>query len=111
MTMRAAILNIIYAWITRAVLRLFPRAVAEALATVFGIWTAILPLLIWVAWSADVLMMVLLSGAVSATLYAIFAIATAPNSAKPGFQDWRQQQADYENERAGPRKSTWRDIA
>ena len=111
MTLRAALLNYLYAWITRVVLRVFPRAVAEALALVFGIWTAILPLLIWVAWSADVLFTVLLSGAVSTTLYAIFAIATAPYEARSEYRDWTQQRANFETERAQPRKSTWRDIA
>ena len=83
----------------------------EALATIFGLWTAILPLLIWAAWSADVFYAVLLSGAVSTTLYAIFAIATAPNVSESDLIKWKQRRTQYENKHAVPRKSTWRDIA
>ena len=101
----------IYQAITQLVLRIMPRAVAEALATVFGLWTAILPLLIWAAWSADVLIAVLLSGAVSVTLYLVFAIAAAPDNARSGLDDWRQRRDEYDSARAMPRKSTWRDIA
>ena len=97
--------------ITRIVLGIMPRAFAEVLATIFGLWTAVLPLLIWAAWSADVLATVLLSGAVSVTLYLIFAIAAAPDGARSALNDWRQRRDQYETERAEPRKSTWRDIA
>lgn len=97
--------------ITRFVLGIMPRALAEVLATIFGLWTAILPLLIWVAWSADVLAAVLLSGAVSVTLYLLFAIAAAPDGQRSALNDWRQRRDRYESERAEPRKSTWRDIA
>ena len=111
MQYRAVVTDVVYQLITRVVLRLVPRAIAEALATIFGLWTAILPLLIWAAWSADVLYAVLLSGAVSTTLYAIFAIATAPNVSKSDLIEWKQRRARYENKHAVPRKSTWRDIA
>ena len=101
----------VYQLITRMVLSVMPRVLAEVLATIFGLWTAILPLLIWAAWSADVLAAVLLSGAVSVTLYLVFAIAAAPDGARSALNDWRQRRNQYDNARAMPRKSTWRDIA
>ena len=51
----------LYSSITQSVQWLMPKWAAEALMTLFGIWTAILPLLIWAAWSAEVLFFVLLS--------------------------------------------------
>ncbi len=111
MKYRAVVIDVVYQLITRVVLRIVPRAIAEALATIFGLWTAILPLLIWVAWSADVFYAVLLSGAVSTTLFAIFAIATAPYVSKSDLIEWKHRRTQYENERSVPRKSTWRDIA
>lgn len=110
MNLRALTPDFVYQLITLIVSRLVPRPIAEVLATVFGIWTALLPLMIWVAWSADVLFLVLLSGAVSATLYAIFAIATAPDKATTDYQEWKQQRSQFENDRPTPRKPSWRDI-
>lgn len=111
MKWRAVAPEFLYRLITRVVLRLVPRAVAEILATVFGMWTAILPLLIWAAWSAEVLAAVLLSGAVSITLYAVFAIASAPDDPSTSFATFKQQREKHESERAMPRKSSWRDMA
>ncbi|MEM8972364.1 MAG: hypothetical protein AAGD43_09930 [Pseudomonadota bacterium] len=111
MTFREAVLGYIYEALSRVVLRFFPRIVAEVLATVFGLWTAILPVLIWVAWSADVLYAVLLSGAISTTLYAVFAIATAPSAATSSFQQWKQEKAEFNSAKSKPSKSTWRDIS
>ena len=110
MRLRLPVPGFIYELITRFVLRIIPVVVAEALATVFGIWTAIVPLSIWVAWSAEVLLIVLLSAVVSTVLYAIFAIAAAPNKTQSSFTDWTQQRAQYERDRASQRRSSWRDI-
>ncbi|MGI9524715.1 MAG: hypothetical protein ACR2PG_24050 [Hyphomicrobiaceae bacterium] len=111
MKFRGVAPDVIYQLITRVVLRLVPKKIAEALATIFGLWTAILPLLIWAAWSADVFYAVLLSGAASTTLYAVFAIATAPNESKSDLIEWKQRRTQYENKRAAKRKPTWCDIA
>ena len=110
MRLRPTVPGFIYELITRWVLRFVPVAVAEALATIFGIWTAIVPLLIWVAWSAEILLIVLLSGAASTVLYAIFAIAAAPNKTQSSFSDWMQRRAQYERDRESKRLSSWRDI-
>ncbi|MEM9356895.1 MAG: hypothetical protein AAGB04_11825 [Pseudomonadota bacterium] len=111
MTLREAIFAYIYDVLSRAVLRFVPRVVAEILATVFGLWTAILPLLIWVAWSAEVLYAVLLSGVISTTLYAVFAIATAPRVATSAYQQWKQEKAEFNRQQSRTSKSTWRDMS
>ncbi len=111
MTLREAIFAYIYDVLSRVVLRFVPRIVAEVLATVFGLWTAILPLLIWVAWSAEVLYAVLLSGIVSTALYAVFAIATAPRVATPAYQRWKREKAEFNGQQSRTSKSTWRDIS
>jgi len=95
--------------ITSLVLRFVPHAIAETFATIFGLLTAAMPLLLWVSWSKHVFLSVLVFGSVCTALYAIFAIATAPDEPTSDFIESRRAQKDYEGKRAIKSKSTWRD--
>jgi hypothetical protein len=102
----------IYRAITWIVLALFPRVLAEAMMTIFGLWTAILPLLLWVAWSPELLIYVLISGAVSFLSYALFAIALAPACRTTiSDEEWQRNQDDLNIRSKAKPKKTWRDIA
>ena len=95
--------------ISLAILRVLPIGVVRTLATIFGIWTAIIPLLVWVAWSAEVLGYVLASGAVSIVLCGIFSAAAAP--IRPTFGPSRRASGPFQSTPKIPRSRSWRDHA
>jgi len=95
--------------ISNAILRVLPRRIVETLATVFGIWTAIVPLLLWVAWSAEVLGYVLVSGAVSLLLCGMFSAATAPK--RSALNAPQRHPTPFQTTPKISRKKSWRDSA
>lgn len=98
--------------IRRIVFRLMPRRAAEILATAFGLWCTVLPLALWVAWTGEMFLYILASGAVSCFCFAVLGIATAPARRTPqDLAERRRSLDDLARLRAARGRTTWRDTA
>ena len=101
----------LYRNITWAVLRVVDRRVAAVLATAFGLYAALLPLLLWVAWSREVFDFILFSGGVSIALFTLLAIAISPEGKSKGFDEWKRMVKEYDHGRSQQEKQGWRDVS
>ncbi|MEZ5853749.1 MAG: hypothetical protein R3D67_02990 [Hyphomicrobiaceae bacterium] len=59
-----------------------PRRIVQSLSTICGVWTAIAPLLLWIAWPPKIWMALFWSGMIAMLLTGIFTAALMPPTQK-----------------------------
>lgn len=94
--------------VSRTILRLLSRRAVNLLASLFGMWTAALPILLWISWKSEVLGYVLASGGISLVLCGLLSSATAPKRAHVNKPVTR---STFETTPKIPRRRSWRDDA
>ena len=87
-----------------------PRKLIQRLSTLFGLWTAVSPLLLWIAWPPRIWFSLLVSGLAAMMLTGIFTAALMPPSST-----LRKLSAEARARETGPwaRKDEdagWRDV-
>ena len=97
--------------ISRAILRVLPVSVVRMLATCCGIIAALSPLLIWVAWSAEVLFNVVMTGGISLVLCGMLSCAISPKVVPSAAFERARRARPFETTPKIARKKTWRDGA
>jgi len=97
--------------ISRAILAVLPVAVVRGLATFFGIVAALSPLSIWVAWSAEMLFNVVMTGGISLVLCGMLSCAISPKTGTTDALGRPRRAKPFETTPKISRKRTWRDSA
>ncbi len=71
--------------------KFLPRRMVQSLSTIFGVWTAVAPLLLWIHWPPRIWLALLWSVLISMMLTGIFTAALMPptrrKASTPGMQD------------------------
>ena len=101
-----------YQRISSLVMRVFSPLAAEVAMTICGLWCLLTPLLLWVAWTEQIFLFILLSGVLSCVVFCTFSIAISPEPKPKNTVDiWRQRQEQFNKPALPKRQSTWRDLS